>query len=230
MCEDGSRPVAISVSTNFSDILPYSIDYNLNFFDHWYIVTDQNDKETIRVIEERNQGKITVIFYNFVGTTIPHTNGSMTKAIFDKGGAIRAAQERAYKEYPNRWYLVLDTDIVIRSHRDIATTDLDKSSIYGPVARCDYRSLEDFRKCRVDYKRPMNLEDPPIIGFFQLYASPFLYHWSEKTDLCDVNFTNIWTKEQQKLLSFTVDHLGYWAPEVPNTHHGRILGKGFTVN
>lgn len=224
------KPVAITVSTNFSDILPYSLANNIDFFKHWYIITDERDSETIRVIEQFNDSRITLLFHKFRGNIIINQYGSPMRSAFDKGGAIKLAQTQAYVEFPDSWYLILDTDILVRSWRDFCIQNLSHSCIYGPAVRNDYRSLSDYKKGIIQYDRPLYKEECAIIGCFQLYHEKRYYESSEKSDLCDNNFTNLWLKENQKIIHITVDHLGYWAPEVPNTHRGRVLGNGFRID
>ena len=221
--QEKKRPVAITVSTNYSDILPYTLAQNAGFFDHWYIVTAPDDSLTHQVLAEFNSPNITRIDYNFRSTLTDHL-GNTTYRHFDKGGAIRLAQESAYREWPNHWYLVLDTDILIRSHRDLMTTHLCKEWIWGPQCRLDYPTLSAYKQQEA---QPYFHNTPRVIGFFQLYKQHRYYLHSMDTNLCDDEFTNLWPREQQHYLPITVDHLGAWGPTTLNTHRGRILGNGF---
>ena len=76
--------LCITVSTNYSDILEVIMSQNLKFIDKWFIITSKSDKSTINLIQ--NNKKITVIFYDF------QNNNNK----FDKGGAIKMAQENIY--------------------------------------------------------------------------------------------------------------------------------------
>lgn len=224
------KPVAITVSTNFSDILPYSLKNNRDFFKHWYIVTDEGDSETIKIVEQLNDSRVSLLLYKFRGNVFTNQYGSPVRSAFDKGGAVRMAQKQAYKDFPDSWYLVLDTDILIRSWRDFCIQNLARDCIYGPAVRNDYKSLSDYKQGIIHYDRHLYKEECAIIGCFQLYYEKRYYEHSEKSDLCDNNFTNLWLKENHKIIHITVDHLGYWAPEVPNTHRGRVLGNGFKID
>ena len=55
--------IAITVSTNFSDILEITMKQNLKFFDYWYIITQKNDIKTINLI--KNNDKIKILYYDF---------------------------------------------------------------------------------------------------------------------------------------------------------------------
>ena len=91
--------VAITTSVNYYDILPYIIDANKNYFDAWYIIISEDDDKTKKIIEAHDT--IIPIYYNF----------EISKNRFNKGRGIKIAQEKAYMEYPNSWYLLLDSDI-----------------------------------------------------------------------------------------------------------------------
>ena len=69
--------VAITVSTNYSDLLKLVLKQNLKFIDKWFIITDKRDKETINLI--KNEKKIKILYYNFQNNNCK----------FDKGGAIK---------------------------------------------------------------------------------------------------------------------------------------------
>jgi len=66
--------IAITVSVNYSDILKHMIDQNSKFFKVWYIVTSPEDKETVRLIEEKNipqDIKFKTIVLNFISEVVP---------------------------------------------------------------------------------------------------------------------------------------------------------------
>jgi len=221
-----NRIIAITVSTNYSDILPYTLANNLRYFDHWYIVTSSQDLLTHQCIREQNSEKITVLNWEFQNQEPdPVRPGEFTVRHFDKGGAIRHAQQQAYQQWPDHWYLVMDTDILIRSGRDLITQHLCPDYIYGPAARLDYASYQDYEQGQIH--RNYFVQGPEIIGFFQLYHRPRLYQPSRDSNWCDVEFTRLWQEGDRKILAMTVDHLGYWAEDVACTHRGRRLGQGF---
>lgn len=220
-----NRPVAITVSANYSDVLAHTLPHNIQFFKHWYIVTSPRDLETQRLVREFNHPNVTLLEFDFQAEAV--INGRPTRPYFNKGGGIRYGQETAYAAWPDTWYLVMDTDIMIRSGRDLIASNLRDSHIYGVRARFDYRSWSDYCQGTVHYCREMWEEPHQIIGFFQLYKLHGLYEQSIRTDLCDDTFPTLWAEDRRALLNVTVDHLGYWAPEVKITHFGRELGNGF---
>ena len=227
-----SKPVAITVSTNYSDILPFVIDHNLEYFDHWFIVTSEDDLATQEIIKAKNSDRITMLFWKFRYFDHDPVKNVPFERYFDKGGAIQMAQHQACLRFPYHWHLVMDTDILIRSQRDLMTTHLWDRQIYGPRARLDYRSLSEYRQGIIHRKYWGDDVEPQIIGFFQLYrpwgvpTMPF-YRVNVDSNWCDNEFTDLWPKEHQVLLNITVDHLGYHDTDTLCTHHGRILGVGF---
>jgi len=223
-----SKPVAITVSTNFSDILPYSIKHNLDYFDHWYIVTSKEDIATQQIVNDMASDRITLLYWEFASLYEDHEGNLTKQRYFDKGGAIKYAQQRAYDQFHHHWYLVMDTDILIRSQRDLITEYLCPEYIYGPQARLDFASIKDYDRGIVH--RSYFQGSPRIIGFFQLYKQKYYYRPSIDSNLCDDEFTRLWAHDHRRFLSMTVDHLGHWAPGIPNSHRGRQLGVGFTGN
>jgi hypothetical protein len=92
---------AITVSTNYSDILPYTLEANRKFLKNWIFVTDVNDTKTIEILKK--EPTVTILYWDF-------QNGGRS---FDKGGAVRHAQKYLYSNFPNDWYLIIDSDICL---------------------------------------------------------------------------------------------------------------------
>jgi hypothetical protein len=219
--------VAITVSTNYSDVLPYTLSHNQDFFDHWYIITSENDLCTQKVYEKlANINNTTLLFFDFQ-ESFQNKDGDPMISYFNKGGAIKYGQQIAYENWPDACYLILDTDILIRSKQDIRTSSISLDCIYGPRSRLDYQSYSHYKQQNVFQEYFTTV--PKIVGFFQLYHHKFFYNDSQKTDKCDTDFTDLWRPENQNFLSITVDHLGYHGPDTECTHKGRILGNGFRL-
>lgn len=62
--------VAITVSTNYDDLLKFIVPQNYKFFDTWYIITDKSDEKTIKVINDFNYKNIELMFFNFNQTIL----------------------------------------------------------------------------------------------------------------------------------------------------------------
>jgi len=169
--------IAITVSTNYHDLLPIVYHHNKDFFKHWVFVTDKNDQETINFLSTKPN--VTILFWDFQN----HRN------IFDKGGAIRYAQTYAYQKYPDDWYLLIDSDIClpIQFSRFVASTlpTYNVNHIYGLNERLDFASLEDLKN-NINYKKYEHENN--VLGYFQLYKDKFFYNTSIDASRCDDDF------------------------------------------
>ncbi|SDI03452.1 hypothetical protein SAMN05660652_02736 [Propionivibrio dicarboxylicus] len=200
--------IAITVSTNYHDLLRVTVPANLKFFKRWIFITDINDIKTIEFLAQYN---VIVLYWDF------KNNGR----VFDKGGAIAHAQNFAYKHYPDDWYLLLDSDICLSeefSTVDGLMTSLDQNAIYGALNRHDYQKYSD-------YKARQNYFDYPwgnqLQGYFQLYKKKEFYVPSSDASKCDIQFLENFPAR------FTIDgficsHLGR-----QGNWQGRVAGADF---
>ena len=204
--------IGITVSTNYSDILPFVLEANLPWLNHWVIVTDHNDHATQELLSK--YPKVTVVFHDF------ENNGKK----FDKGGGMTVAQQYAYTHYPDEWYLILDSDIVLPKDMKLDVSQLDPHKVYGTVGRICYRTASGYRN-GVDYGMSDNQR---ILGFFQLYKKHAYYRESNCAGYCDDHFIDDhWHKDDKVLIdTILVGHLGHnyqgW--------EGRKLGSDFLVD
>lgn len=190
--------IAITVSTKYSDLLNIIIPQNYKFFDKWYIITDENDIDTINVIKKYNYNNIIMLFYNFLN------NGK----VFNKGGAIRYCQQLINKEveYDGN-ILLLDSDIYLPDNFIMAKhLQLEKDAIYGPNKRYDYYTYENFKNNIIDLDYPGSKHGH---GFFQLYKNDKnkLYEESNNCSECDLIFLNHF-KKLIIINDLVVKHLG----------------------
>ncbi len=83
--------ICITISIKYDDILQLIIKQNIQFFTKWYIVTDINDIKTINVIKnhQKNHDNIDILYFDFWEN----------KAKFNKGGAVKYAQQHVYEKY-----------------------------------------------------------------------------------------------------------------------------------
>ena len=189
-----NKIVAMTVSTNYTDLLELVIEANEGLFDHWIVVTQESDMATRALLERQEQ--VSVIFWD------PKAKGRL----FDKGSALLAAQTLAYRKFPNCWYLVLDSDVALptefSSFRD-RLPELDSRKIYG-AERTDYGSYSDFLSKRngVAYGASNG-----VYGYFQLYALPLKSKWSYDASRVDIDFRDLffWWEVLQ---DFSVSHFG----------------------
>jgi hypothetical protein len=184
---------AITVSTNYSDILPYTLEANRKYFKNWIFVTDVNDTKTIEVLKK--EPTVTILYWDF-------QNGGRS---FDKGGAVRHAQEYAYLNFPNEWYLIIDSDICLSNDFKIDLNSLNSEVVYGCSKRHDFYKLSD-------YKKDENFYDCPTynfpLGFFQLYKQKKYYEPSHSAASCDDQFVKRCFNQQGMFNHFVCNHLG----------------------
>ena len=200
--------IAITVSTNYHDVLPYILEANLKHIDQWIFMTTVDDIATIDLLKPHKN--IIVFYWDF-------KNGGKT---FDKGGAIKRAQEYVYSQYPDEWYLVLDSDICFPENFSLDTSTLDKNKMYT-VNRQDFNSVSSYRAKIPCYIHPLN--SPNCLGYFQLYKHKIFYEPSNTADKCDEIF---YQKMGNQCLDMMCAHLG-----APNTNwRGRTVGSDFVID
>lgn len=186
--------VALTVSTNYDDILAEVVEHNLAQLDHWVIVTKRDDLATQQLLSGRQN--VTVLYWN------PHSKGRL----FDKGSGLRLAQKEAYARFQNSWYLILDSDVALPQdfRRKLGSPlELDWLAIHGAL-RVDYFGLADFRK-RFGGRRYEKSD--PVAGYFQLYCLPFFYRSSRDAGKIDIWFRNRFLRSSV-LNGVEVSHLG----------------------
>lgn len=193
--------IAITVSTNFSDILEITLKQNLKFFDHWYIITEKNDKNTINLIQ--NIDKITILYFDF----------KKNNSSFNKGGAINYAQKIIYEQYNKSKILILDTDIYLPYNFDqiIEKESFQINTLYGSLIRLDFERLSDFYKIE---NFGIYINSAAFCGYFQLYyydkslkdTKLYLYGQSYHCGVCDDYFKKLF--QNFKTLEINVYHLG----------------------
>jgi len=191
--------IAITISTNYHDILNIIIPQNHTFFEKWYIITDQNDKDTIKVINDYNYDNIHILYYNFY----EHHR------IFDKGGAIKYCQKEVVSKLNYTGNIViLDSDIFLPSNfpEIINNFNIKDDTLYGTNKRIDYYSYENLKNNVIDYHYEHSKE---FHGYFQLYKYDpnKLYSESYNCSGCDLVFKNHF-KDKIIIDNLDVSHLG----------------------
>ncbi len=130
---------------------------------------------------------------------------------FNKGGALRFAQEYVYSKYyknANASILILDSDIALPNNfkHVISGFNPENNTIYGVIKRTDYHSLQDFIKGINGVKHS---EGQDVIGFFQLYkfsTNYYRYNESHNCGWTDSDFRDMFPHRGR--LELSVSHLG----------------------
>lgn len=187
-----NKITGITVSKNYSDLLSIAIDNNHDLFDEWYIVTQEDDEETISLILQRGYKNIKLLFYPLVPelskpehTPCPYLDDKIIaanqhmnytdKVIFDKGGAIKYAQINHTSEGDTVLYI--DSDIVIpEKTKNFIKRNKFKSGILYGAHRYDYETYEDFMlqkngKLYADAHGGKQYRARHIDGYFHLYVN-----------------------------------------------------------
>lgn len=168
--------VGICVSYNYFDTLQFMLPINYLHFEQIYLITQEDDIETIEFCKRFEN--VTILYYNFKNND----------CAFDKYGALNYAQTKAYGEYPNSWYLIIDSDIILPNNfiDILKQDDLNVECIYGAIRNNCFKSSELLDKQKIINKTDnlnwiynnilWNKKTPPsILGCFQLYKKK-VYH------------------------------------------------------
>jgi len=177
--------VGIVVSYNYFDTLQFMLPVNYLHFDKIYLITQEDDTTTIDFCKQFDNVK--VLFYNF-------KNNLKT---FDKYGALNYAQKIAYANYPDSWYMNLDSDIILPNNFiDILLNEkLNESCIYGAIRSNFLKTSQLLYKQKVVDMRENKTfvfnnilhwekHPPSILGCFQLYKKN-CYH---RTNIANASF------------------------------------------
>lgn len=191
--------IAITISTNYSDILSHVINQNYKFFDIWIFVTHIEDNDTINLLKKTNDNSknIIILYYDFY-----ECNKS-----FNKGGALNYAQNQAlsYITDEDPRILILDSDIYLPDDlMKFIPTTIPINKIYDPEYRIDFHSLYNFQNNINDNKYRCN-----CMGCFQLYNiySNHFYSDSINCEKCDYEFRNKF-RDRHTIKGLNIYHLG----------------------
>ena len=211
----------ITVSKNYSDFLRFSIDKNHTLFRKWYIVTQEDDEETIKLVNDFNLDNVKLVFYPLVPDLCLPEHQQMpfsgdeafvinnnrelklvppesNKILFDKGGAIRFIQSYFLKELSHSDFVVcLDSDILIPKDFQLflSSCSLKADTLYG-CWRVDYNNYEDFmnqNKPEIYYRKNM------LDGYFHgyLYDQKYLLKRSVSAAYTDTDFKRQFCREDK---------------------------------
>ena len=189
--------IALTICVNYSDILSNILQHNSKLLKTWYIVTSPDDRKTVNLITRANLPNVRLLFYSKF----------FFDSKFNKGGAVRFAQEFINGCYSNANVLILDADILLPSDfKEKIPRELEDHTLYGVSTRIDYWNLADFTNKTNPHENRWGNE---FVGFFQLYKQnpKYLYKNSFNCAKCDDEFRELF--ENNKInLDISVDHLG----------------------
>lgn len=193
--------IAITICVNYSDILQCMIQQNCNFFKKWFIITSPEDTQTIKIIEvfrkfKKFQDILEILIYDNFYTG----NGP-----FNKGGALRFAQNHVEEHYENSNILILDADIYLPDDFLQKMPEIIPHTLYRSAERLDFHSINDFVNNVNPHPYKWNIYSP---GCFQLYKQDIKYKYCDSQDCshCDTIFKDLF--ENNGCLEITIKHLG----------------------
>jgi hypothetical protein len=194
-----NRLFAITISKNYPFELSIMLDRNAKHFDKWFIVTQEDDAETIKEIESRNLPNVEIVFYPLVPDchSRNHVKSSLTgkdtcfsypewelknksdeekkeykkskKLKFDKGGGILSAQKKVPLDHD-----ATNDDLILLLDSDIVLPDNFIEVLSGYEIKSD--TLYGANRCDyLFYKDFLEDKDSTLYrvlecaGFFQLY-------------------------------------------------------------
>ena len=174
--------IGFCVSYKYFDTLQFTLPVNYLHFEKIYLITQKDDIKTIEFCKKFNN--VIVLFYTF----------KYDKKKFDKYGSLNYAQKIAYTDYPESWYLNIDSDILLPNNIiDILIDEkLNSECIYGAIRNNVDKSSELLDKQQI-INSNKNLSfmynnilwkknsPPSILGCFQLYKK-HVYHRKNLVD------------------------------------------------
>jgi hypothetical protein len=187
--------VAITVSTGYDDLLELILPKNQEYFEKWIIVTDKKDSATKALISQFPNIDVISLRFKTLGR------------VFNKGLGVRKAQLHAYRNFPNSWYLLLDSDIILSDEFSYIVKHLDvlpKDALYGCNVRRDFSKLSELR-LGINFSEYFHGGE--IHGYFQLYTKKYLYRDSIDASWCDLQFGKLFSTHTL-MNEFHCDHLG----------------------
>lgn len=212
----------ITVSKNYSDFLCFSIQKNHTLFRKWYIVTQEDDEETIKLVNDFRLDNIKLIFYPLVpdlclpehkqmpfrgddALVIDHDRSLRllppqdANVVFDKGGAIRLVQSKFLHSLSNFDFVIsLDSDILIPEdfQKYLLDCTLKNDTLYG-CYRIDYHNYYDFINMKNAQK--YGTRSNKVDGYFQgyLYNSKYLFKRSVSAAYPDTEFKKQFCRENK---------------------------------
>lgn len=233
--------IALITSVGYGDILALTLPRNVQKLESVLVITAPHDFETKRVVSS-------------IAAHEPGVGMLVTDAFYRGGAKFNrgAAIEEGFKAlgYPERWFVVLDADIVLPwfsvqgdalhyGSGEIERMDLDRGCLYVPPRRMLYEAerFDDFVDWSTLPINPNEANEYP--GYFQMAHGSAMKErpWYPTNWIhaggADSEFMKKWPRANRKHLPFEVLHLGAdgrnWAGRVTQRLDG-IVPEGGAEN
>jgi hypothetical protein len=179
--------ICITISVNYNNLLDIILPQNYNFFNKWYIVTEENDYKTIEVIQKYSFKNVEILYFDFKQNTM-----------LNKGEGINYALNMIDE---NETVLLLDSDIFITDYfKKYINIDFKHGTLYT-FTRYDYYNYNNFKNDKHDNIYKLN-----FTGFFQLFKHKKKYKY-ENCKECDFMFSLLFPNKVL-LEGKVIKHLG----------------------
>ena len=201
--------IGLCVSYKYTDALKFALPVNYNHFTKLYIITQEDDTDTINLCKPFEN--VELVYYDFT------QNG--TKA-FDKYGALNLLQKMVYARHPDFWYLIIDSDIILPTNfiQILLHEKLDKECLYGAYrhiakSSSELLDLQSFINAKKywEYDNIKHFKtNIPALGCLQLYAKPNIFHQTiyNNAERGDITFSEANFKLFCNLDTMCILHLG----------------------
>jgi len=168
--------VALCVSYNYLDSFKFTLPVNYRHFQKIYVITQADDLQTINFCKQFDN--VSILFFTF----------KTEQQNFDKFGAINFGLQTIYKENPNNWYLIIDSDILLPNNfvEILTNENLNPECIYGATRNDVLKSSLLKTKSNVvafyqnnkfhDINYQVASPSPDILGCFQLFKKTNSYY------------------------------------------------------
>jgi hypothetical protein len=169
--------IGLCASYNCYNIIKFMLPINYLHFEKIYIITQEDDIQTIEFCKKYNN--IIILFYNF-------TNDN-------KISALNYAQKIMYDNYPEHWYLIIDNNVILPNNLIdlLCKENLDPECIYGAqriIVRYSSELLNKNNTIFNDHNILFRNNYPPsIMSCFQLYKKKYIY-FNDKENNDDYEF------------------------------------------
>ena len=207
-----NKIIAITVSKNYTKELSLALEQNSSFFHKWYIITQEDDSNTINLVKSKKISNVEIVYHPLVPSCIenhhqknllpkkdreislPHwklKNKTDTeieeikktkKVVFDKGGAIRSVQKFLIPKHN-----LTENDFILILDSDIVLP----SNFLEILSKHEFEYDTIYGANRQDY----------------LFLSDFLENKNETiyTQMQEAGFFQLYKYDPEKLTKCTID-------------------------
>jgi hypothetical protein len=161
--------IGLCISYNYFDIIKFMLPINYLHFEKIYIIIQKEDIQTIEFCKKYEN--IIILFYNIT---------------YDKIGALNYAQNIAYDNYPDHWYLIMDSNVILPNNfiDILCRENLNPECIYGAIRINVNNSSELLNKN--NFLNRIDFSSSSVMECFQLYHSGNIFRYNNLKLICNL--------------------------------------------